>query len=456
MVVAGPLLLAVGLVVFAPALWLPSLLLLAAVGVGLLALRHPIGFCVVWLLVTGATIEMALLDLIGPAAFQVTIAAEKAAGLGLAAICAIRWGGRLDPLNPGWGFAAIGAVGLAFGLHPDLSPQDSLRSVFGSVAPFAFCFCRIPRDRAAILLAAVRWCPVVAVSAGAVLALSGLRPLFVDTGGLRLAGVGHPAFLAGVTLVGVYACLIEMFRRDRPVDRWLMMINLVILVLTGARAPLAYAAAVILLSLTFLRTPAFPAVRRAFLILAAVSVVPILVALAGDLSDVRVFHLLATDATHLSGRERLWPLFEAATEGAPWFGWGVGAGNIVIPPGSAVARLLRTWAAHNEYLRIRVEGGWIGLALLMVLFTAWVSVRTAPLASSDRWIIRFVFLALAGHAVTDNVLISTPACVLFTFAAAVFASVPAESLPVETGGVRSGGVRSPGHAPDAGSAPAFP
>jgi hypothetical protein len=34
---------------------------------------------------------------------------------------------------------------------------------------------------------------------------------------------------------------------------------------------------------------------------------------------------------------------------------------------------------------------------------------------------RLVFLAFACHAVTDNVLISTPACVFFAFAAAVFA-----------------------------------
>ncbi len=417
-----PLLGAVGLVIVAPVLWLPALGLMAVLGVGLLALRHPTLFCVAWLLVTGATVEMALLDLIGPAAFQMTIAAEKAAGLALAAICALRWGWRLDPLNPAWAFAAMGVFGLAVGLHPDLPPQDNLRSLFGSIAPFAFCFCRIPRDRAAILLATVRWCPAVAVSCGVVLTLAGLRPLFVEGGGLRLAGVGHPAFLAGVTLVGVYACLIEMFRRDQAADRWLLVVNLVILLLTGARAPMAYGAAVILLSLTFLRAPAFPAIRRGFLILGAVCAVPIVIALAGDLSDVRVFHLLTTDAGNLSGRERLWPLFEAATEGAPWFGWGIGAGNIVIPPGSAVAKLLRTWAAHNEYLRIRVEGGWIGLGLLIAMFTTWVIVRTAPLAHSDRWIMRFVFLAFAAHAITDNVLISTPACVLFTFAAAVFAS----------------------------------
>jgi hypothetical protein len=34
---------------------------------------------------------------------------------------------------------------------------------------------------------------------------------------------------------------------------------------------------------------------------------------------------------------------------------------------------------------------------------------------------RLVFLAFAAHAYTDNVLISTPACVFFAFATAVFA-----------------------------------
>ncbi len=34
---------------------------------------------------------------------------------------------------------------------------------------------------------------------------------------------------------------------------------------------------------------------------------------------------------------------------------------------------------------------------------------------------RLVFLAFACHAFTDNVLISTPACVMFAFATAVFA-----------------------------------
>jgi O-antigen ligase len=321
----------------------------------------------------------------------------------------------------------MGALGLAVGLHPDLPRDDSLRSLFGSLAPFAFCFCRIPPSKALTLQAAISWCPVLAVAMGVVLAVLGLRPLFVDSGGLRLAGVGHPAFLAGVALVGVYASLLAMYREDRPASRYLLVANLMILLLTGARAPLACAAAVILLSLLIVPSRAIDAAKRGFLLLAAVCAVPVILALGADLSDVRVINLLSTDATHLSGRERLWPLFEAAADSAPWFGWGIGAGNIVVPPGSAVAKLLRTWAAHNEYLRIRVEGGWIGLGALIVLFVLWVGVRSARLPPGERWIMRFVFLALAVHAVTDNVLISTPACVLFTFAAAVFAT--AEERP---------------------------
>jgi O-antigen ligase len=83
--------------------------------------------------------------------------------------------------------------------------------------------------------------------------------------------------------------------------------------------------------------------------------------------------------------------------------------------------MLHTWAAHNEYLRIQVEGGLLGEALLVALFAAWTFVHTRRLAAADRRIMRLAFIALACHAITDNVLISTPACVMFAFTTAVFA-----------------------------------
>ena len=114
-------------------------------------------------------------------------------------------------------------------------------------------------------------------------------------------------------------------------------------------------------------------------------------------------------------------MFEVAAGGSPWFGWGTGAGNAVIPPDGQIVKILHTWAAHNEYLRLNVEGGVVGEGLLIGLFAAWVLVRTRASPPPERRIMRLAFLALAGHAATDNVLISTPACVLFAFSAAVFA-----------------------------------
>jgi O-antigen ligase len=271
------------------------------------------------------------------------------------------------------------------------------------------------------MIRATAWSALLAVALGAVATAAGLRPFFVDSGGWRLTGLGHPAFLAGVALAGTYASLTELYRGARGRDLGLLVSNLLIIVLTGARAPLFYALAVIGVSVAVVPSPQFPPRYRLLLVLSAAAALPIVLVAAAELPSVRLFNLLDTDIGNLSGREYLWPAFEAAADGSPWVGWGVGAGNAIIPPQSAVAQLLHTWAAHNEYLRIQVEGGHLGRALLVGSFMLWVSRNTARLPASDRWITRLVFVALAGHAVTDNVLISTPACVLFAFIAAVFA-----------------------------------
>ena len=46
---------------------------------------------------------------------------------------------------------------------------------------------------------------------------------------------------------------------------------------------------------------------------------------------------------------------------------------------------------------------------------------------------RMVFVAFACHAFTDNVLISTSACVFFTFVAAVFARGTLERVATDDG-----------------------
>jgi O-antigen ligase len=412
-------------VAFACGLIAPPLFWLAvaaavAVGVAFLAYRHSTGFCVAWFLVAGTSLEMTTFDLFGDAMFQTTIVMVKGVEIVLAVLCALRFGIRLDAFNPAWAYLAILGIGFAHGLHPGLTPGDSLRSLIGSAAPFAFCFCRVPRSWGDAIIRATKWCPLVAVLACVPLALAGIRPLFIDSGGVRLAGLGHPAFLASVCLAAIYACLIQLYREGRRGDLQLLAANFAMLVLTGARAPLAYAVAVSGLSLVSIRSSIVLPRHRLLLALSVAALIPLLVFLAGDLDELRLFNIVANETVNLSGRDLLWPTFETAADESPWFGWGIGAGNAVFPLNDPIVQLLHTRAAHNEYLRMEVEGGQVGRALLIVLFVSWVIVHTRRLRASDRRIMRLAFVAFGFHALTDNLLISTPACVLFAFATAVF------------------------------------
>jgi O-antigen ligase len=405
----------------APGLFWLLLAGLAGPGFLLLAWRFLPQATALWLVVTGLSPEMALLDLIGPESFQLTIAGLKAAQVGLATLCILRWGMDADPRNPALAFAAMAATGVVHGLHPGLSLSDSARSLAGSVAPFAFAFSRPSRAWGQAVIGAVRWIPLASALGGVILDLAGLRPAFIESGGWRLAGLGHPAFLGAVCLAALYAGLIEFFRTGSRAEAALLAANLLILVLTGARAPLFYAAVVILLSLLLAPSRAVPAHTRILVILATAAALPLVWMLADELAFVRLFNILSHETGNLSGRDLLWPFFAAAIDGSPWLGWGVGAGNVVIPPEGPIARLLHTWAAHNEYLRIEVEGGRLGLALLMLLFTCWIWRSTRDALPHERMILRLALLAFAAHAATDNLLISTPACVLFSLVTAVHA-----------------------------------
>jgi O-antigen ligase len=407
------------------------LLLIASVGaaVAFLALCFPIGFCVAWLLIAGMSSEMAFSDLLGEDTFQPVIAVVKGIEIGLGFLCTVRFGPRMDPLCPAWAFLAMTAAGLVHGLYPGVTVMDTLRSMTGSIAPFVFCFARVPESWAETMIRTTKWCPLVAVLACLPLAATGLRPLFIDSGGARLAGLGHPAFLANVCMPAIYACLIELYREGRRGDLLLLIVNFLILVLTGARAPAAYAVMVTAISLISIRSRVFTAHDRRLLVLAGLAMAPVLILLAGDLGEIRLFNVVLNDTGNLSGRQLLWPSFEDVAAQSPWFGWGTGAGNAVISPQGRIALLLHTWAAHNEYLRIEVEGGVIGETLLIALFAGWAIVNTRGLSLSDRRILRLAFVAVASLAYTDNLLISTPACVMFAFATAAFGRPARIALP---------------------------
>jgi O-antigen ligase len=418
---------------------------IATIGLLLVATHLRLCWCL-WLIIAGLSAEMTLLDLVGPEMFQITIAAVKGAEITLVGLTILRHGGRFDRFNPVFGFLWIGVGGFVAGVHPELTTPDMLRSLAGSVVPFLPFFCRIPAGWGRAMQRAVCYAPLTSCAIGGVLAVLGLRPLFVDTGGLRLAALGHPAFLAGVCLPAIHAGLLRWLRQGATSDGLLMGTNLLILVLTGARAPITYGFLVCAVALLFAPDTAVPRSRRLVMALMAVASAPIVASFGEDYTSLRLFTILSSEASDLSGRDLLWPAFEAAAAEAPWLGWGLGAGNVVIPHQSQLVQLVQTWAAHNEYLRIAVEGGQIGRGVLIALFLAWVWSHTRRMERRDRFVLRVIFLAHAAHAMTDNVLISTPACVFFGLFAAISAQAEPVRLPVRRAigrRVRAAPARSP-------------
>jgi len=424
------------LAMFAGALYdirfLPAFLALGTLlCVGVAVIRFPVVTSAAWLLLAGTSPEMWLGDLIGNAG--TITAVVKLLGLALLAVCLVRYGGRFDRFNPALAYVAMFVIGLMHGLWPTLTLMGSVRSLIGSAAPFAFAFSRLSRRWCNAIITATIWNPSVIIGYGVVLAVLHLRPLFTSVAGsVRLEGSTHPAFLGGFAAAAIYAALVELYRDGRSRHVWAIAINYIILFLSGARAPLAAALLVTAVAFFFLRSDAFQARRRLPFLLAGALAAPLLAAVATGSSSIRLLNVLSSNAENLSGRNLIWPLFERAWDSSPLFGWGIGAGKEVLDPDSLLAKLLGTTAAHNEYLRMGVDGGWFGLGLLVLTMAlwAWWWTRTAP--RTDRFIMRMVFIAFAIHSSTDNTLIAATASVMFTWVSAVFARAALERAAAET------------------------
>jgi O-antigen ligase len=395
-----------------------GLALLCAAG---FAARYPIAATVAWMLALEAMPEFWLTQAAGP--HEAMIALLKAAGVGLVVILAFRDGVRFDSFNPAFAFLFMFIAGLAHGLYPGLSVSESLRSLAGSAAPFLFGFVRLRARWCRVVIRAATLGPLWSVAFGFALQLAHLHQMTdTELGGIRLRGPGEAPFLAGFALIAIYAGLREVLAAPNRLDFCLLVANFAILLLTGARAPLALAVAMAALAL-WLPAPRIGA-RVKITILACVgAVVSLAVMFSGSLGFLRVVGLAqAGEATNLSNRGLTWPYFQAAFHQSPWFGWGVGAGKVVIPLHAALSAAIGTNAAHNEYLRIGAEGGMCGVALLVLLLGFWAARGSAALPPAERWLMRAVFVALAVHSWTDNTLIATTSSILFIWVAAVFAS----------------------------------
>lgn len=318
---------------------------------------------------------------------------EKAFILASALIIALR--GELDRTLVGC------AIVIVFGTFVSASLTDFsafswdlyFRALVTVVATLLF-LVTVPRveDRDALLLL-LALTPPLQVALGAVYQALGVWPMDkADVYGVvRLAGSTIPAFLGAAAATGAVAAMAYASQRDM---RYLALVgvNTIILLLTGSRMATAAGAIACIGILLF----GFQRNRSAkYLIivggaLASLVVIPVLGAAL----------LERAGSGSLQGREMIWAYLAGFARDYPLFGVGLGAQYTLIPP--RIVLLTSTVAAHNEYLRLQVELGWVGG---LIHLAGWLALFAATAASPmcrNRGGYLFVVIAMLIFSATDN------------------------------------------------------
>lgn len=222
-------------------------------------------------------------------------------------------------------------------------------------------------------------------------------PVEYNTGAPRFSGTMNAAFLGGYALCGMFASY-KLGERGETKYYWLIGINFLILVATGAR--MALALAVFLMLLTFylsprvtLKTKLLASLGGLFLALVAVPLV-------------WIRYAARLEASGSSGRDVMWPWLWSMSEKFPDYGIGYGHQFWATP--REVFILFTSNAAHNDYLRLLVELGWFGVFAFYGLFIgAVLIVWFGKVGRRDNSIL-FCLAAYLALSITDNAL-ATPA-----------------------------------------------
>lgn len=357
------------------------------------------------------------------------VALHKLGILALCVVIGVRFGLSRQFNGPALAYGTMFAIGLTGGnLHPELGVGGSLRSLLGLMAQFAFISVRMERawhDRFILLIALL---PAISLAFGIPAFLVGFdRNLFMfDNGTYRLESLNHPAFLAYFGSIAVYACVFELVRKWDA--RWILLggFNFAVTVATGTRGPifvsLLYAGIAVLLA----KSRTYTSNRRLQLVVLGVGLALILALVLGPAIIQRsTSSYTQAGGIQFSGRDVIWALFLREIRRFPLFGQGVGAGKVAVALDEV--ELLGSNAAHNEYLRMAVEGGMVGLLLLIVGIVAWVWRESRYLPRGQRPILLAWGIAFAVHSTTGNTLIAPPGVVLFLWLAVIFHRARAEA-----------------------------
>ncbi|MDB5373133.1 MAG: O-antigen ligase [Belnapia sp.] len=358
----------------------------------------------------------------GATTATVGAAVVKVIPFALAAVLMLRYG-LSNAIN--WPFLAFTVIAtLSIVILPIgqvVSNAEMIRSFIGSTAPFVLGFAMAPKRVWTALIRGATLVPLISAFGVLFTHLAGLYPA-LDTLG-RFQGLHTAPFLAGFCVTAIFAATLEYLRGFKLI--WLVVaaLDMAVLLATQARAPLG--AVVLFLLAIFLISDRriFPLKRKVDLVMGGA--VPGLL-LLGPVIAFAMQRFLSQGAD-TSGRDLMWPYFTEAIATRPLFGYGLGAGKLIVNPDDPLIKLLGSTAAHNEYLRLSVDAGIIGCAGIFIAIIAWIwgGARDAPLA--DRLVLRAGLVAALLHSGFDNTLIATTSVMQFCVFAAILARGRAET-----------------------------
>ena len=352
----------------------------------------------------------------GGAAGALGSAVVKVVPFALAGALLIRYG-PASAIN--WPFLAYTVIAVMsiviLPIGKVVSNAEMVRSFIGSTAPFVLAFAMAPKRIWTTVIRGATLVPIISAFASLLTNVAGLYPAF-DTLG-RFQGMHTAPFLAGFCSTAIFAAMLEYLRGFKM--RWIIIagLNLAILLATQARAPLG--AVVIFMLAIFLLSDRklFPLKRKVDLIMGSLGPGLLL------LSPVLVFALgrFVDQGSSSSGRDLMWPYFIEAIEARPLFGFGLGAGKLIVNPDDPLIKLLGSTAAHNEYLRLSVDGGIIGCAAIFIALIAWIWGGSRRLAPAEKLVLRAALVGVLIHSGFDNTLIATTSVMQFCLFGAILA-----------------------------------
>jgi O-antigen ligase len=391
----------------------------AGVALGWLGWRRPAALLAIVLASFAIGPQWILAGYLPRSLLALALPAQKALLLAAVAANVVRLGLRRDIVN--WPLLAVALLAAQSVTLADLEPRLTLSAMAFAALDLALPWSVVhlvvapgSRARYALLMALLA---AACVAAGLVLHLMDVRGLYFGsaTRGLRLNGASNAGWLACLAFAGFAIALHEALRRRHLGFACLAAGNVLIAVLTGGRMGIGACLVLAVAYLGFTQPRIGPRGTIAMGIGGALGLLLLSASLVQGYHADRLEGMFS-----LTGRDTIWAGYFQQFLDSPLFGRGLGAGAL----GASYFDL-----PHNDYLRLLVEGGVVGLVIYGGAVLLWGRRVVALVAPDERPFVRALFLALAVYALTDNVLTMAPALVPFVYLALILGEPDARSDP---------------------------